>query len=209
VLTTFQDLFTFSKEGASGKMKFGEGMTEVRLTVPEREGSGISMSLWGIVREEVDFQPVPPLVSVALVGSLRESVGQEQGGLHAGEGAGSPGRSCSPLNLSRQSQMMHEPWLGQYLNYGSLKQFIKRIGMIEAESSDASNFDRRQISLSDAEEGLWLSIQQQLAKVNEFMSKEIQSIDEELTAVSAQIDQVGGSTRRADIIVRIQRCAVR
>jgi len=96
---------------------------------------------------------------------------------------------CS-LIPSRQSQMMHEPWLGQYLNYSSLKQFIKRIGMIEAESSDASNFDRRQMSLSDAEEGLWLSIQQQLAKVNGFMSKEIQSIDEELTAVSEQIDQV-------------------
>jgi hypothetical protein len=69
-LTTFQDLFTFSKEGASGKMKFGEGMNEVRLTVPEREGIGISMSLGESCAKKSISSLCPPLVQVALVGRL-------------------------------------------------------------------------------------------------------------------------------------------
>ena len=85
---------------------------------------------------------------------------------------------------------MHEPWADHYLHYGALKQFVKRIGMIEAESDDAENFNRRQNSLSDAEEALWLATVQQLAKVNTFMEAQIQRIQNDLDAVSLQIDQV-------------------
>lgn len=95
--------------------------------------------------------------------------------------------------------MMHAPWQNQYLNYNSLKQFVKRIGLIEAESSDAQNFLRRQSSLSDAEEALWLAIQQQLGKVNAFMTEQIAKVSAELDAASAEIDQVSIALQEAPL----------
>eukprot|EP00282_Hemiselmis_andersenii_P029989 CAMPEP_0169463302 /NCGR_PEP_ID=MMETSP1042-20121227/20033_1 /TAXON_ID=464988 /ORGANISM="Hemiselmis andersenii, Strain CCMP1180" /LENGTH=230 /DNA_ID=CAMNT_0009576021 /DNA_START=236 /DNA_END=925 /DNA_ORIENTATION=+ len=87
-------------------------------------------------------------------------------------------------------EMMYEPWAENYLHYNALKQFVKRIGLIESEPDDAANFARRQDSLGDAEEALWIAIEQQLSKVSTFMQEEVARTRDRLDAVMLKIEEV-------------------
>lgn len=51
------------------------------------------------------------------------------------------------------------------MQYDQLKPLVARVGWIKKEKDEAKTMDVRKSSLADAEEALWLSVEQQIEKV--------------------------------------------
>ena len=66
-----------------------------------------------------------------------------------------------------------------YIQYEHLKPLVSRVGLIVKEKDEAKNFEIRKSSLADAEEALWIAVEQQIAKADSYLQSLIESLEQQ------------------------------
>ena len=80
--------------------------------------------------------------------------------------------------------------LAGYVHYENLKPLVARIGLIRKEKDEAKNFEVRQSSLADAEEALWLAVEQQIDKADSYYQSLIESLQHQSEYVTLEMRKV-------------------
>ena len=77
-----------------------------------------------------------------------------------------------------------------YIQYDQLKPLVTRVGLIKTEKDEAKNFEVRQSSLEDAEEALWLAIEQQIDKADDYYRSLMESLEQQHEYVITEMSKV-------------------
>ena len=81
-------------------------------------------------------------------------------------------------------------WSTGYVQYEQIKPLISRVEMIKKEKDEAKTFEVRKSSLADAEEALWLAVEQQVDKADSFYSTLIESLEKQHEIVVGEMHKV-------------------
>ena len=76
------------------------------------------------------------------------------------------------------------------MQYEQLKPLVSRVAFIKTEKDDAKNFEVRQSSLQDAEEALWLAVEQQIDKADDYCRSLMESLEQQHEHVILEMSKV-------------------
>ena len=87
-------------------------------------------------------------------------------------------------------EVQYSEWSFAYIQYETLLPLVSRVGLIRKEKDEAKTFEVRMSSLADAEEALWLAMEQQLDRADSYYRLVVESLQKQHEAVVQEMQKV-------------------